>query len=353
MQSRDRFLNALAHKESDRVAVTNGFPWPDAVARWRKEGLGEDESVDSVLGLDPTSGVWLSADLGYPTRVIEENDQYKIEVDGNGVTMKSWKDHYATPQQLEFAIKTLEDWHKWKGNLTLDRYPVDPKHVEDSQAAREAGRFHYLTVGEPIWTALRILGHDHCLQRMLDNPELVEDIVCTMTDFGLARAQAMLDAGGQIDVLWLWSDLCYKNGMLFSPRLYREIVLKYHRKMKEWCAGHNLPIVYHCDGDVTEFIPCLIEAGIDCIQPIEARCGNDVRELKDEYGSDICFFGNISMDVVARGDRDEIRHEVESKITKAKVGGGYICHSDHSVPPTVSWDSYRHWLDIAREVGKY
>lgn len=353
MQSRERFLNALAHREGDRIPIANGFPWPDAVERWKKEGLPEGESIESLLDLDPIGGIWLSGDIGYPTSVVEETDEYKTEVTANGVTTKQWKDHYATPLQLDFAIKTYDDWKKWKGNLTLDRFPVDPKWVEDSQKARQDGRFHYLTVGEPIWFGLRLLGHDHCLERMIDAPEFVEDIVATLTDFGLAQAEQVVEAGGQFDVLWLWSDLCYKNGMLFSPRHYRQLFLKYHQKIKEWCARHDLPIVFHCDGDVSEFIPCLIAAGIDCIQPIEARCGNDVRELKGEYGQDICLFGNIDMDVLATGQRRLIREEVQTKVTTAKVGGGYICHSDHSVPPTVSWDSYRYWMELAHEFGTY
>ncbi|MBI2202157.1 MAG: hypothetical protein HYU43_09510 [Armatimonadetes bacterium] len=306
-----------------------------------------------TVDLDPIGGVWLTANLGYPARTIEENDRWKIGIDANGVTTKWWKGHYATPLQMEFAVRTFEDWKQWKGNLKLERFPVDPKVIEDSKRARNEGRFHYLTVDEPIWFALRILGHDHCLERMADEPDFVEDIVATLTDFGLARMEAAIHAGGQFDVLWLWSDLCYKNGMLFSPGFYRKRFLRYHRKIKGWCSQHRLPIVFHCDGDVRQFIPCLLEAGMDCVQPLEERCGNDVRELKKQFGRDICLFGNIGMDVLATGDRARIRHEVETKVQTAKVGGGYISHSDHSVPPTVSWDDYRFWLDLAHEAGRY
>ena len=215
MHSRERFRNALAHQEGDRIPIANGFPWPEAVARWRKEGLPEDTSIDELLDLDATSGVWLTGNLGYPTEVIEETDEYKIEVTASGVTTKQWKDHYATPLQIDFAIKTAEDWERWKGNLTQERFPVEANVIEDSQKARQSGRFHYLTIDEPIWFALRLLGHDHCLERMIEAPAFVEDIVATITHFGLARAEGVIEAGGQFDALWLWSDLCYKNGMLF------------------------------------------------------------------------------------------------------------------------------------------
>jgi len=169
----------------------------------------------------------------------------------------------------------------------------------------------------------------------------------------LRMMEQLLAEGLRPDGVLFSSDLCYRNGMLFSPAAYRTHMRHFHREMADLLHAHGLLLILHCDGDVREFIPLLIEAGFDCIEPLEARCGNDVRELKPLYGDRISFFGNISMDVLATGDRAAIRHEVISKIEAAKVGGGYIHQSDHSVPPTVSWDDYRYWMELAREVGGY
>ena len=59
------------------------------------------------------------------------------------------------------------------------------------------------------------------------------------------------------------------------------------------------------------------------------------------------------MDVLARGIAQEIEEEVVSKVMVAKEGGGYIFHSDHSVPPTVSFKSYQMAIDLARKYGGY
>ena len=59
------------------------------------------------------------------------------------------------------------------------------------------------------------------------------------------------------------------------------------------------------------------------------------------------------MDGLVRGVKAEITHEVVSKVEAAKPGGGYIFHSDHSVPPTVSFDSYRLAVDLAKAHGAY
>lgn len=59
--------------------------------------------------------------------------------------------------------------------------------------------------------------------------------------------------------------------MLFSPEIYKKLVYASHRKIKSFCQKHNLFLIFHCDGYVKEFIPLLIEAGVDAIQPLEAR----------------------------------------------------------------------------------
>jgi uroporphyrinogen decarboxylase len=34
-------------------------------------------------------------------------------------------------------------------------------------------------------------------------------------------------------------------------------------------------------------------------------------------------------------------------------GGGYIFHSDHSVPPTVSFDNYKYAMELVDKYGRY
>ena len=45
--------------------------------------------------------------------------------------------------------------------------------------------------------------------------------------------------------------------------------------------------------------------------------------------------------------------EIRTKVGRGKKGGGYIYHADHSVPPTMSLEAYRHVLDLVRRYGTY
>jgi uroporphyrinogen decarboxylase len=108
----------------------------------------------------------------------------------------------------------------------------------------------------------------------------------------------------------------------------------------------------HSDGDMCRFIPRLIESGVQVLQPLEAKAGLDVRKLAGEYGRTLALMGNIDVRKMS-GTAAEIEEEVRSKLTVAMQGGGYIYHSDHSVPPTVSFEQYCRLISLVDQYGTY
>jgi uroporphyrinogen decarboxylase len=56
---------------------------------------------------------------------------------------------------------------------------------------------------------------------------------------------------------------------------------------------------------------------------------------------------------MADPDPSVIEREIARKIPVAKRGGGYIYHSDHSVPDNVSWKQYQCVIELVREYGAY
>ena len=79
----------------------------------------------------------------------------------------------------------------------------------------------------------------------------------------------------------------------------------------------------------------------------------DVVELKDLYGDDLSFMGGIDVRVMASPDPADIEEEIRVKIGHAKQGGGYIYHSDHSVPDNVSYEQYCRVIELVHEYGSY
>jgi uroporphyrinogen decarboxylase len=75
----------------------------------------------------------------------------------------------------------------------------------------------------------------------------------------------------------------------------------------------------------------------------------DVRELKREWGDKLAFMGNIDTRKMADHNPAVIEEEIRTKLTAARVGGGYIYHSDHSVPPIVSCEQYQRVMALVHQ----
>jgi len=77
----------------------------------------------------------------------------------------------------------------------------------------------------------------------------------------------------------------------------------------------------------------------------------DVRKLKPRYGDRLAFWGNIDVRKMS-GPASECEAEVRDKITMAKQGGGYLYHSDHSIPPEITFDRYRWIMKLVEKYGR-
>jgi len=188
---------------------------------------------------------------------------------------------------------------------------------------------------------------------MVEDPDLIRDIFEAHVTLMIRMCEMLMDRGVVFDGAWFYGDIAYNKGLLFSPKAYREVLMPSHKRLFDFCNAHDMPVIYHTDGDVRDAIPFLIEAGIRCLQPLEAKAGMDVRALKEEYGDRLAFMGNIDIQVMSGGDRSLIEEEVKSKVLAAKKGGGYIYHSDHSVPPSVTFESYEWVMELMDRYGKY
>jgi uroporphyrinogen decarboxylase len=96
-----------------------------------------------------------------------------------------------------------------------------------------------------------------------------------------------------------------------------------------------------------------MEAGMDCLQVIEVKAGMDLLKLYRQYGEHLSFMGGIDVRVLYSNDRSQVDRELDSKIPVVKGNYGYMLHSDHSIPNTVNYDTYRYFVDRGLELGTY
>jgi uroporphyrinogen decarboxylase len=79
----------------------------------------------------------------------------------------------------------------------------------------------------------------------------------------------------------------------------------------------------------------------------------DLVQLKKDFGDELAFMGGIDVRAMANPDPGVIEREINTKIPFAKKAGGYIYHSDHSVPDNVSFEQYERTLQLVKQYGTY
>ena len=352
MTSRERITRAVNHQDADRVAIQDSV-WATTEARWRREGLPDGVSPTAYFGFEMVRpGVDTS--LRFPVEVLEETDEHRIYRNANGRVGKDWKDQASTPMLIAYEIETPDDWLKHKGRLAPAADRIDWDAFDRAfRTAREEGRYLCLNGGVGYQVITGRVHPDLLLEYMLTDPEWVKDMVDTQTDLVLAMFEMVLGKGYEPDGYWCSDDLGYRNGLMFSPRVFQDLFAPAHRKLCDFCHQHGVSTFLHTCGNVNEVMDELIEIGWDCLQPLEVKAQMDVVQLKRDYGDRVTLMGGIDVRVIAEGTEEELEEEIRSKLTVAKEHGGYIYHSDHSVPDNVSFGSYKRTMALVAKYGRY
>lgn len=357
LTSRDRVNRAIERKPHDRVPRHETF-WGDTINRWEKEGLQDARNTAlQRLGSDmcPVSPFLWPAPFPGLSETISETANTRMVKDMWGATTRVFKDHQTTPEHIGWDCDSPEKWHaEFKPAILKaeDDYSMEP-WLESFATCRKEEKWGFLVTAEPFEFLRKIIGDEEMLVGIKDDPEWIRDISQTTTDRTLTNLQKFDDAGIRPDGVWIYGDMAFNHSTFCSPADYRELIWPDHKRLCDWAHERGLKTIYHTDGNVNGVIDLFIEAGVDILQPLESKAGMDIRNLVPSYGEQLSFFGNINVMVLIKGDLDEIEEEIKTKFAAGMRNNGYIYHSDHSIPPQVSWELYQKIIALVHKYGNY
>ncbi|NLC68481.1 MAG: hypothetical protein GX754_06785 [Clostridiaceae bacterium] len=357
MTGKERMSNVLKRKPVDRIGLYEHF-WGDTRAKWASDGfIKKDENLSDHFGfdMDECGPFNLVADLDFVPEVVEETVETILTRDGNGALLRRHKLHDSTPEHVDFLVKERKDWEEHiKPLLKPDRRRINfEAYRKTKQHAEEKGRFF-------VWSGLNVFelihpvcGHEYMLIGMALDPGWIIDMVDTYSRLTVELQEILFSEEGYPDGIWFYEDMGFKGRPFISPAMYKEIIQPGHRRTFDFAHAHNLPVIVHSCGMIEPLVPGLIEAGMDCLQVIEIKSGMDLLKLYKEYGDVISFMGGIDVRVLYTNDKEVVRQELESKIPVVMGKYGYALHSDHSIPNTVHYETYKYFVEKGLELGTY
>jgi len=267
--------------------------------------------------------------------------------------LRNWKHAASVPEFLDFTIKDPDSWRKAKERMipTSDRIPWE--HLKTSYRKwREEGAW----IQAGLWfgfdvTHSWVVGTERLLMALVEEPEWCVDMFNHFLDMGIALLDKVWEAGYEFDAVHWPDDMGYKHNQFFSVATYRELLKPVQKRSVDWAHAKGAKVHLHSCGDVNPFVPEFVEIGIDALNPLEVKAGMDPVALKRRYGDRLVLHGGLN--ALLYGDLEALEAEMRRVVPILKESGGYIFSSDHSVPSSVSLESFRRIVGLAKELGRY
>jgi uroporphyrinogen decarboxylase len=223
--------------------------------------------------------------------------------------------------------------------------PPDPGKVGnfdfvDNDVKQYSGDFLVVTSGYGgiYERAYFLMGYEEFMTNLALKPALVESLLDKITDYKIEIAKKVIESGCKVG--HNGDDLGTQFGTMFSREKFQKIMKPKIARLWKVYKDAGLPVMFHSCGNVTEFIPDLIEIGLDVLEPVQPVM--DLGYLKREFGKDITFWGGIdTQQILPYGTPDEVRKLASDTINILGKGGGYIIATAQEVMKDVPLENVK------------
>lgn len=314
LSPRERVRSALDHEEPDRVPYCELFI--DRAFAAKVMGWNERPMINALEEGNPFT---VEEAREVSTRLGLDNLFY---VRRQPVFVETFRDGEGRIFPGSGKIKTEKD-------LEMIELP-DPRKDEfyaDAEAfAKKRGEhaLFFLTRGGLAPTMLS-MGIDHFCLSLYDAPKLVERLLDIYFDWMEVVAERICQL--DFDLFCMADDFAFNTGPIFSMEVFRKLLVPRYRRL---ARKITIPWCFHSDGNITASLNILIDLGIKAIHPVE-KDAMDIRQVKREYGRQLCLLGNVDLVLLGSGSPDQVEAEVHDLIRDVAPGGGYIMTSGNSL----------------------
>jgi len=382
MTSRQRVLKALNHQEADRVPIDFGG-FQTGIHRQAYQDLidylGYDETpqiLDPVQQIVAPSEKVLElfhVDVRYITAHGPDSFRGGIELNERGGRMwHDLKDEFGVVWSMpDDQLLYMDISHHPLADATLADvadYPFpdggDPSRFTGvrEKALEIKNHTPYALSSGICGVTYEICWYMRGLEQWFidtkKNPALCEAIIDRTSQFWVDWMVGFLgEVGDLLDVIMIGDDLAGQHGPLFSPAFYRQTVRPRQQRVIDTIKQHTqAKIWYHTCGGCVEYIPDLIEMGVNALNPVQISArGMDPKMLKETFGQNIALWGGAidTQHILPFVTAERVREEVRRNIEIFKPGGGFVFNNVHNIQAGVPPENIIALFETAYEFGFY
>ena len=351
MNSRERVLLAVQHKDTDRVPFFYRDV-PSVERRLLKDLRLTDR--DELLRYFDIDFRWVEPEYKGPALTKK-----------NGNTLDIWG--------VEYKYVNARDGGYW-GSVTtplIDTY--DPGELDSyawpniewfdfssipTQAEKYDGYAIMTAPGDASPGALAIvqnlIGIERAMADMYLHPQFLKKLYEKILDFNLRFTEKMFAAAeGRIDFFRIGDDFASQNGLIMSPQLWEEFIRPSLVALSAVAKQSGAYYYHHSCGAIGGLIPQLIELGVDVLDPLQVTAkGMDPSILKEKYGKQICFSGGVDIQrVLNHGTPKDVESCVNELLDIMAPGGGFFIGPTHTFQDDIPTGNIVAMYEAAKKRG--
>ncbi|KLU62438.1 uroporphyrinogen decarboxylase [Peptococcaceae bacterium CEB3] len=383
MNSYERVLSALQHKEPDRVPLDLGGGCVTGITGkayrhlldylgYKDTGISVQDQVQQLVRVDE----FILDRFGVDTRAVwpqppstwnferKDDGQYWSFTDEWEIVWKMPKEDGFYYDMRKHPLAEVESAEQltdfaWPNPLDPARLRGLGAKAKDLQHSTQA----CLMLNGPSAGFFELggwlRGYENWYMDMLINPLLAEKLLDKTLEIRMKfLGKALDELKDSILVVVETEDLGSQTGPLISPQLYRKFVKPRQKELYSFIKK-KAPGVYvflHSCGSYYEIIPDLIDAGVDILNPVQFTTPKmDAAGLKKEFGKDLTFWGGgvDTQYTLSRGTPEQVRDEVKRQIEVLAPGGGFVFNTVHNIQADVPAENIIAMLETVKEYGAY
>ncbi len=185
-----------------------------------------------------------------------------------------------------------------------------------------------------------------------DRP-FMEKLTDKIFEIGMEFVKGVCDAG--FEVITLADDTAYKNRVMYSPKIFEEMVAPHYRELNDYLHKRGLLSFYHSDGYTEPYFNGLINiADFDGIQSLEPAAGMDLGHLKEKWGDEVTLIGNLDCSrLLPFGSAQDVVKATKKCLNDGMEGGGYICGPTTDIIDSIKPENIKAMVETVHKYGKY
>ncbi len=198
---------------------------------------------------------------------------------------------------------------------------------------------------------------DNLLMDLLADQDNLSKLLDKLMELHLAGLEKKISAVGDlVDVIRFGDDLGMTSGPFMNMEVFRKFFKPRYKILCDYVKQNsNMKIFLHSCGSIRPFIPDLIEVGFDILNPVQTNCkGMEAKELKEEFGQEITFWGG-GVDtalVLPSASPEEVRTDVLNRCEILSKNGGFIFAPIHNILPEVPAENILAAYEAVKEFNR-